>query len=220
MQIHICALAIFGITMVRAVASGAGFSDKQAPSIDFLVPIDKDGEKAFRSLIECKLWVTPSGYARMTVLPSWEPEATVAVYPKPSEKLFFVTLTEASKNIAEAVDEQSSSANAIKVMRIDAPISRETAMQLKQVWEKMISQAHTFHVAQDYTLPIDGETVEFSQTQPDGTDKTVQLPDYPGPKPLALQKLGEVLVDFAKASPLVRPKLEEKMRAMAASLLK
>lgn len=215
-------ITVGSITTTISPFISTSFSEnaKAPESFDFLVPVDKEGGKELRAFLECKLWLTDGNFGRMTVMPSWQPEFSVAVYSKDGSGLCYVTLTEAARNLEEVIDQQVTSSTTIKVYRFDAQISAAAASALKRVWAEMLRRISLMHTKEPSTLPTDGETVEFSLARSNGEQIIGQMPDYPGTEVTAFRDIGGLLVKLAKSAPALRPKLVQQIEHDANGLYK
>jgi len=181
------------------------------------VPTGENNE-LYRRIIESKLFVTRADCARMTVRPLSKPEFALSVYSgrrhrSPARRLYYVTVTEASKRIYESLQENG--VGAISVDRRTARIPARTAIALKQLWKKMLSQANPTDAPPDL---IDGESIEFSLDTSPNSISVDELPAVAKDQSVALERLRNLLVDYCTADWDERAVLDRQIRRNARGL--
>jgi hypothetical protein len=219
--------------MKPAIASilfcALAFARSTSESIDArdnLVPLNA-GNVSFREVLTSKLIIAPFNYAGVLFLPAFEGESFVSVYNHDRTRpTCHVTYIKAQSNLYQATDggKHPENAGTIPVIRIDAEIPEDMARKLREIWKRMLDEAHP-HVAQSQdwqTVPVDATRIEFalelsgSQTLYGEVDI---FESNPGEKVKCAIDLSHRLIDYCKAGPTQRLPITSDIGQKAEALL-
>jgi hypothetical protein len=183
--------------------------------------INAADDKDYRRILESKLFVTRADCARISVRPAASPEFALSVYSLPGRRLpsrrsYHVTVTKASKSIYHSLQENE--AVDISVGRLDARIPADTAVALKRLWRKILSQTPGSELSM---LPSsDGEIVEFSLDTWKNSLSAGELEIIAGEQTAQVQRLRDLLIEYCTAESDERAALAEIIRKNARGLSK
>jgi hypothetical protein len=189
---------------------------------DHLVPRNPEIDGALRSVLEEKLFLTPADCALLLIRPAVKGESAVSVYSRGHQDLeetFYVTLTEAERNMDMAMaiaGGEVEQVNKIRVRRCDAQIPKPTAIALRSAWKAMLDQTKKPGI---YARPtLDREEFEFSIIRPNSKPRYATLPNKAGKNVGALVRLGRQLAGYCNA-PATRQRALAKQIERDAKLL-
>jgi hypothetical protein len=155
----------------------------------------------YRRVLESKLFVTRADCARISVRPPASPEFALSVYSLPGRRLptrrsYHITVTKASKSIYHSLQENE--AVDISVGRLDARIPADTAVALKGLWKKILSQTPGSELSM---LPSsDGEIVEFSLDTWKNSLSAGELEIIAEEQTVRVQRLRDLLMKYCTAA--------------------
>ena len=187
----------------------------------YLGSINAADDKDYRRVLESKLFVTRADCARMSVRPPASPEFALSVYSRSRRRLhrqrsYYVTVTQASKSIYQSLQEKE--AIDISVDRLDARIPADTAVALKGLWKKILSQTPGSELSM---LPSsDGEMVQFSLGRWKNSVSAGELAIIAGEQTARVQRLRDLLMKYCAAESDERAALAETIRKNARGLSK
>jgi len=172
----------------------------------------------YRRILASKLFVTRADCARISVRPLSKPESALSVYSRRSPKWrrqrsYFVTITEASTSIHQSLDKNNTSI--INVDRRTARIPAQTAVALKTLWEKMLSQANPNDAPPNF---VNGEAIEFSFDKSPAAISIEELPLAAKEQVITLQLLRNLLANYCDADGDKRATLARQIRENAKNL--
>jgi len=194
---------ITGLLICVCTVRASFAADNVRSNSDHLEPVNTREEGPYRSELEAKLFVTSADCGRMSVRPSWTPEFAVSIHSESSDgskaRTYHVTVTQASANIWYSMPENSESGlnQPVQVTRWDVEISASTALQIRRVWKEALQTIRKRKDAID--SPTDGEIVEFALVEPKQWALFGELPIHPGPRTRALEKIGNLLIEYCRA---------------------
>jgi hypothetical protein len=191
---------------------------------DHLFPWKPEFDGALRPLLEAKLFITSADCGRMLDRPPENGELAVSVY-SPQEpgsgEMYYVTLTEAEKNIDMAFNFAGGSideVNKIGVKRRDARIPESAALALRAAWKTMLTRVEKPHFYARSALHR--EELEFSLVEANTAQVLYGvLPDKGGKSIATLMRLGRLLTSYCKASVAEQPKLAKEIERTANRLV-
>jgi hypothetical protein len=221
---------LVGALCLRFAFAKEARTPETTKTYDHLIPLQSEPwSKDYRHLYESKLAITPFDCGRAISIPSLGREIAVSVYSEllPSGTVRYrVSCIEPSDSLWQATDglKHKERANNVKVRRCDAEISAEAALAIKDVWARMIKEAHRPKVERP---PNNGAEVERMMV---GYDLEFALDKGKGKRPIygaitgmdgglpaagtktdMLSKLYDALYDFCHASAKKRPNLAKKI---------
>ena len=176
-------------------------------------------EKAYRRVLKSKLFVTRADCARLSVRSSSRPELALSVYskrrhrsvPRPS---YYVTLTEASKNIFRSV--QDKSVMTISIGRQTAKIPTDAAVALRELWRKLLTAANPSDAPPEFS--VSGEAMEFSLDALPNPVSVDEIPALAKDETQMLERLRDLLTKYSTAELRERRVLAKKIKKNARDL--
>ena len=178
-----------------------------------------DKEKAYRRVLESKLFRTRADCARFTVRSSSRPELALSVYSRRLHRsnprhAYYVAVTEASKNIHQSL--QQNSVSAVDVDRQRAWIPKSAAVALRQLWTKLLAQANPTDAPPDFS--VNGEAIELSLDASPTPVSIDEIPVLGKEEAGTLQRLRALLERYCTVERGERPALAEKIKSDARDL--
>jgi hypothetical protein len=210
----ICALYCFVIAGSFSPAAGANY--KESEKAKFLAPCKmpddfSKGDRKYWNLIRKKLFLTPGDYARVIMIPAFQPEMVLSVdaIVDPNGKAqFFITLTRPSANLFYTIPQPPATdstgrpvpgatpypLNKITIKKLTVPIDAALAAAIHETWVRMISRAD---IPPEDKPPLSGRIIAVDETV---WFYSVKLPD--------------ARIKFAKL-PLITTEMLERFRLIA-----
>lgn len=208
---HLCLFSGF-VSSSSALARDTG-----SDNIDHLVPIDGIVEPAYLKLLSRKLYLTPTNFVRVTVLPSAAStgETALSFYSKPgSGEDVVLTCTRAERNLwaaASNIDPTLGREPAVSVQRLAVPFSRTLARSMSEVIKQMIYQSRD--ATGTDRIIIDGTDILFSVEDHGGRILRARLaPESEGKKSAILHRITELLRDYCESIPVDRSALTRSIK--------
>lgn len=194
---------------------------------NYLVPVNEEREAgepfaSYRKVIEQKLFVTPGDMARVVHLPGTiGVETVVSVYQKEPRKrdAYWVTVTQPSDSLwnPEGENKESTSASA-KVLRLDAPLPKSTALAIQKVWRAMLLGVR--EPPESKGLLVDSSIEIFSAAGENGRLLRGQVEGLPRGNVAALSHLADLLMAYPETPESQRADAAQRIEKKATVLLK
>lgn len=195
---------------------------------DHLVPV-QSGNPSFRAILASKLLLSPFTHGRAIVRPAFEGESSISVYCRLDEHRkphCYVALLIASENLYQRTDggTRPKDARSVTVHRVDAQISEHIAKNVHEIWSKMLKSSARYDSSEDRwaQVPIDATRVELDikpTGRPVARGEVNRFAPKIGDRTRQLLSIVDLLVDYCKASPPHREKIESKLQAATSHLL-
>jgi hypothetical protein len=201
---------VLSVSVTAAERSGAS-RDKIE---DHLLPVSPKVDEDLRAAYAKKLFVTRANYGRLLIQPPFEGECAISVYSK--DNRFYVTLTRATRSLAQATVDQRRS-DAIHIARTDAEIPKSTAVAIQRAWQGMLSTTRSYDTIH-HEVVLDAENFEFSLTDSSAGQVFGQAPAKQGKLVAALIRIGKLLIRYCEGASSDRQKLIKQIQADATRL--
>jgi hypothetical protein len=194
---------------------------------NYLVPVNEEREAgepfaSYRKTIEQKLFLTRGDMGRVVHLPGTiGVETVVSVYQKepPERDAYWVTVTQPSDSLwnPEGKNGESTSASA-KVLRLDAPLPKSTALAIQKVWRAMLLGVR--EPPESKGVLVDSSTEIFSAAGEDGRLLRGQVEGLPRGNVAALSDLANLLATYCDSPASQRVHRAHTIEKKATILLK
>lgn len=194
---------------------------------DYLVPVNEEREAgepfaSYRKIIEQKLFLTPGDMGRVVHLPGTiGVETVVSVYQKelPEGAAYWVTVTQPPHSLwnPESKNGESTSASA-KVLRLDAPLPKSTALAIQKVWRAMLLGVR--EPPESKEVLVDSSTEIFSAAGEDGRLLRGQVEGLPRGNVAALSDLADLLTAYPETPEPQRANAAQKIEKNVEALLR
>lgn len=193
----------------------------------YLVPVNEEREASepfasYKKAIEQKLFLTSGDIARALHLPGTiGVETVVSVYQKEPHEgdAYWVTVTQPSDSLWNPEGENGESASAsVKVLRLDAPLPKPTALAIQKVWKAMLLGVREPPESQG--ILVDSSTEIFSAAGEDGRLLRGQVEGLPRGNVAALSHLADLLIAYPDIPEPQRADAAQKIKKKAEALLR
>jgi hypothetical protein len=176
-------------------------------------------KKTYREIVESKLFLTRADCARLSLRSLSKPEKALSVYSQRrsrsiGRRSYYLTITEASKSIYQAVQENDM--RTIAVDRRTAPIPQRTAVVLKGLWKKLLAHANPSDAPPQFS--VDGEAIEFSLDAAPCPVSMDEIPLVGKEESVALEQLRDLLMKYCTTESSERAVLARRIREDAKGL--
>jgi hypothetical protein len=182
----------------------------------------------YKEILASRLGVTPFDFGRVIVSPAFEPEYSISIYKgtavqQPAYRVTYMATTESIWALTNGGNDLND-IERVRVRRADSEIPESTATILKQVWMRMLKQAHgqTPPAGEWGRIPMDSTSIEWYLQSPNRRAESAELNNYYpiGPNTRAFVNLTtENLVRYCKADPKQRNAIARTIEADARKLL-
>ena len=191
---------------------------------DHLAPPNRADEKvnSYQRLLLAKLGVTPFDCGRVVDASSFGPEILVSVHSRMQDgrRAYYVTSSSPEGNLWQRTYSlrRPGNAESTRIRRIDAEIPESVALEIKEVWLRMLRRARPSPPL-GLEFEIQGY-LEFSiqQSNSHSVHGQLQLPAS-GPKTQTLAEISDDLWKYCQAAPTNRHAIADKIDKNAKRLL-